>query len=122
MQNQAKCQNHSLEKNQCLCLEHKQKISFQKWNLNSSGKSFTIYNLPKKAAIGLIYFYQYTLSYFLGGHCRFYPSCSEYALNCYKDLNFFKASWIVLKRILKCHPFSGQQGYDPAPIQYKGKI
>lgn len=65
--------------------------------------------------IFLIHIYRHTLSYFVGGNCRFYPSCSEYGLECYQRHSFFKATGLVAKRLSKCHPLSGKQGYDPVP-------
>ena len=46
--------------------------------------------------------------------CRFYPSCSNYGLIAYKRFNFFKASFLTLKRILRCNPLS-KGGYNPVP-------
>lgn len=44
--------------------------------------------------------------------CRFYPTCSNYALEAIEKYGTFKGSFLALKRILKCRPF-GQFGYDP---------
>ncbi len=52
-----------------------------------------------------IVFYQRFLSPFLGPKCRFYPSCSHYALSNFEKLSIGKALWYSCKRILKCHPF-----------------
>ena len=46
--------------------------------------------------------------------CRFYPSCSCYAREAFARENFFKAAWLTIQRILRCHPFSAG-GYDPVP-------
>lgn len=51
--------------------------------------------------------------------CKYMPSCSEYALECYENYNFFKASFLTIYRILRCNPFS-KGGYDPIP-KYKDK-
>ncbi len=58
--------------------------------------------------------YQYTLSPVMGGACRFYPSCSEYAYEAVKRYGAIKGSILALKRILKCHPFH-PGGVDPVP-------
>jgi uncharacterized protein len=58
--------------------------------------------------------YQIFLSPFLGQNCRFQPTCSHYAMDAYKELNFFRATLLVIKRILNCHPWGGS-GYDPVP-------
>jgi putative membrane protein insertion efficiency factor len=46
--------------------------------------------------------------------CRYYPSCSIYALEALRKYGPFKGSVLFLKRILRCHPFS-KGGYDPVP-------
>lgn len=51
-----------------------------------------------------------------GQHCRFYPSCSSYALEALQLRGSFYGSYLTLKRILRCHPFA-QGGYDPVPEQ-----
>ena len=68
----------------------------------------------RKIAILLINFYQKVISryIFVGAHCRFYPTCSEYAKEAHEKYNFFKATFLTIKRILKCHPFH-KGGYDP---------
>ena len=59
-------------------------------------------------------FYRILLSPLFGPNCRFYPSCSEYALLALKEYSIGKALWLISKRLLKCHPF-GCSGYDPLP-------
>ena len=44
--------------------------------------------------------------------CRFHPTCSQYSLLAYEKYGVFKGSYLVLKRILRCHPFH-PGGYDP---------
>lgn len=60
----------------------------------------------------LIYFYRCFLSPYLGGACRFYPSCSEYAQQAFKRCSLSKALQLTLKRVFSCQPFGGS-GYDP---------
>ncbi len=50
----------------------------------------------------------------LGGACRFTPSCSEYAVEVIRTQSFCSAVYLIVKRILKCHP-GGSFGFDPAP-------
>ena len=53
--------------------------------------------------------------------CRFTPTCSNYAIEAYENYNFFKATSLMIKRILRCRPF-GKMGYDPVPKkEYGGK-
>lgn len=66
----------------------------------------------KKLAIMLIRFYQIAISPFWGSNCRFYPTCSAYAIEALEKYGFFHGSFLTLKRILRCHPFC-KGGYDP---------
>lgn len=65
-------------------------------------------------AICIIRLYKLLISPLLPPSCRFTPTCSSYALQAYKKYNFLKASFLTIKRILRCHPFS-KGGYDPVP-------
>ncbi|HQC61666.1 MAG TPA: membrane protein insertion efficiency factor YidD [Candidatus Marinimicrobia bacterium] len=58
--------------------------------------------------------YRLLLSPLFPNTCRFTPTCSQYALEAFEKFNFFKASWLSLTRILKCHPYH-TGGYDPLP-------
>ena len=60
----------------------------------------------------LIKFYQYLISPFFYNSCKFDPSGSEYALECFKNFNFFKASFKSIIRILKCNPWFNNGGVD----------
>ncbi|MDP9126769.1 MAG: membrane protein insertion efficiency factor YidD [Pseudomonadota bacterium] len=63
---------------------------------------------------GLIVFYRHTLSYFLGRHCRFLPSCSSYADEAIRIHGPFKGASMSFRRFCRCHPFGGS-GFDPVP-------
>jgi len=69
-----------------------------------------ILNLP---FILFIKFYRYFISPFFYGSCKFEPSCSTYALECFKNYNLFKAIYKSLIRIIKCNPWFSTSGYDP---------
>ena len=45
-------------------------------------------------------------------NCRFYPTCSAYAIEALQKKGALKGSWLTIKRLLKCHPFH-PGGYDP---------
>lgn len=62
----------------------------------------------------LIRAYQVLLSPFLGQHCRFTPSCSQYASEAIARYGALRGGWLALKRIGRCHPFC-DGGYDPVP-------
>ena len=73
-----------------------------------------IKNILSSFFIFLIKVYQVTLSPWLGGNCRYQPSCSRYSIEAIKKHGPFKGGWLSLKRILSCHPWGGS-GYDPVP-------
>ncbi|MGH7800334.1 MAG: membrane protein insertion efficiency factor YidD [Thermodesulfobacteriota bacterium] len=60
----------------------------------------------------IIRFYKYFISPILPPSCRFYPSCSEYALEAFRQHGFLRGFFFTLRRIVKCHPLSAG-GYDP---------
>ena len=66
-------------------------------------------------ALFFIVFYKSLLSGLLacGGGCRFYPSCSEYALLAYKKFSFWRATILVFKRLLDCRPFGPKVRVEP---------
>jgi len=65
----------------------------------------------------LVQAYQVTLSPWLGGHCRYVPSCSEYARMSLAEHGAARGSWLAVKRILRCHPLA-HGGYDPVPPKH----
>ena len=69
----------------------------------------------KKLLIWLIEKYQKYISAWLKSkniNCKFYPTCSEYTKQAINKYGATKGSWLGIKRILKCNPFS-KGGYDP---------
>ena len=62
----------------------------------------------------LIRFYQVFLSPLCPGCCRYYPTCSQYAFESIKKHGPAKGSYLAVKRILRCNPFS-KGGIDPVP-------
>lgn len=68
--------------------------------------------------IFFIKIYQKLLSPIFGSCCRFYPSCSNYYIEALKQHGIMRGSWIGIKRILSCHPYS-KGGYDPIKIKSK---
>ncbi len=61
--------------------------------------------LVSRGLVGLVRVYQWTLRPFLGGHCRFVPSCSEYAILAVRKHGPWRGSWLAVWRILRCQPF-----------------
>lgn len=69
----------------------------------------------KKILLGIIRFYQKYLSGAKGySSCKYYPTCSRYAIEAIEKYGAFKGSRLAAWRILRCNPFS-KGGYDPVP-------
>jgi putative membrane protein insertion efficiency factor len=71
-------------------------------------------SLAARGLISLVKLYQVTLGLFMGGHCRFQPTCSHYSLEALRIHGALRGSWLTLRRILRCHPLGGH-GFDPVP-------
>ena len=64
--------------------------------------------------IWLVRLYRLAISPWLGGNCRFDPTCSNYAIEALQRHGIFRGSWLAARRIARCHPWGGS-GYDPVP-------
>ncbi|MER2558014.1 MAG: membrane protein insertion efficiency factor YidD [Candidatus Competibacter denitrificans] len=64
--------------------------------------------------IALIRVYQIVLSPLLGNHCRFYPSCSQYAREAIESHGVARGVGLAIRRVLRCHPWH-PGGVDPVP-------
>lgn len=76
----------------------------------------------KSLFLKLIRFYQERTPFLSNWHfsCRFQPTCSEYTYQAIKRYGIMRGSWLGLKRIGRCHPWS-KGGYEPLPL-LKNKI
>ncbi|NOX09348.1 MAG: membrane protein insertion efficiency factor YidD [Gammaproteobacteria bacterium] len=64
--------------------------------------------------IFLIKIYRYLFSPLLGSNCRFYPTCSSYAITSIQRYGVLRGSWLMIRRIGRCHPWH-EGGIDPVP-------
>jgi putative membrane protein insertion efficiency factor len=64
--------------------------------------------------IGLVRLYRASLSGWLGGQCRFHPTCSHYAEDAIRGVGAVRGSALAVWRVLRCGPFD-TGGFDPAP-------
>ena len=71
-------------------------------------------NFLKFLLIIPIKIYQILISPLLGPHCRFTPTCSQYAVEAIEKHGPIKGIWLAIKRITRCHPWGGC-GHDPVP-------
>lgn len=73
-------------------------------------------NLAQAILIALIEVYRHTLAYFIGGRCRFHPSCSVYAQQALRAHGAWRGSALMVRRIGRCHPWHpGGVDLVPAP-------
>jgi putative membrane protein insertion efficiency factor len=63
--------------------------------------------------------YQLAISPLLGPRCRFYPSCSAYAVESLLTHGPLRGSWLTVRRLLRCHPWN-PGGLDPVPPKRPG--
>ena len=68
----------------------------------------------KRVLIALVKFYRKYISPLRPPCCRYYPPCSQYALEALEKYGALKGGWLALRRILRCNPFH-KGGYDPVP-------
>jgi putative membrane protein insertion efficiency factor len=69
---------------------------------------------PARWLIGVIRGYQRLVSPALSAHCRYRPTCSEYAATALDRHGLIRGGWMAFKRVGRCHPFR-DGGYDPVP-------
>jgi len=70
--------------------------------------------VPRSCGRALVKLYRYTLSPLIGFHCRYLPTCSEYADRALERHGLWAGGWMTLARLLRCHPW-GNSGLDYVP-------
>jgi putative membrane protein insertion efficiency factor len=68
----------------------------------------------RKLALLPIQFYRYAISPLMADHCRFYPSCSCYAIEAINTHGSLRGGWLAVRRLGRCHPWN-TGGFDPVP-------
>jgi putative membrane protein insertion efficiency factor len=72
--------------------------------------------LPSRLAIALVHVYRWALGPFLGGRCKYHPSCSQYAIDALRRFGLVRGSVLAAWRLLRCNPWS-HGGFDPVDDQ-----
>jgi uncharacterized protein len=71
-----------------------------------------ITQLPARGLVAAVRLYQIVLGPWLGGHCRYQPTCSNYMIQAVHKYGFWRGGWRGVCRIARCHPLHAG-GYDP---------
>ena len=69
-------------------------------------------NIFTETLIQIIKGYKFLISPLLGNNCRYFPNCSDYSIEALRTFGFFKGFYMIIKRVLSCHPFK-EGGIDP---------
>ena len=80
----------------------------------SRGAAATVQRVLAAPLIGAIVVYQRVISPMTPPTCRYYPSCSAYALTAIQRFGPFKGTWLAVKRLVRCHPWTAG-GVDHVP-------
>ncbi|MGB1773417.1 MAG: membrane protein insertion efficiency factor YidD [Arenicellales bacterium] len=75
----------------------------------------------QKILVILLKGYQYLVSPWFGQTCRFYPSCSCYAIEAVEKRGVLMGLWLTVRRIGRCHPWH-PGGFDPVPEKCEAKL
>lgn len=73
----------------------------------------------RRVLVGALTAYRRRISPLMGPHCRFAPSCSEYAIDAIATHGAVRGSWLAVRRLARCQPFF-TGGYDPVPLRARG--
>jgi hypothetical protein len=79
-----------------------------------------LFLLPRNACVLVLRLYRALISPLYGDVCRYYPSCSSYALQAIQQYGVIHGSWIGARRIARCHPWAAG-GVDDVPQRVAGK-
>lgn len=72
--------------------------------------------LPRNAGLALLHGYRATISHVYGDVCKYYPSCSAYAVGAVQQHGLVKGSALAAARLARCHPWA-QGGIDDVPAR-----
>ena len=91
----------------------------RRWSVASAVRKLSPMLRPARIAAGAVRLYQLVASPLMAPHCRHLPTCSEYAMEAFREHGVLRGGWLAARRIARCHPF-GAGGYDPVPARRRG--
>jgi putative membrane protein insertion efficiency factor len=71
---------------------------------------------PRNVCVVILRIYRAVISPLYGDVCRYYPTCSAYALGAIQQYGVFRGSWLGIRRIARCHPWAAG-GVDDVPVR-----
>jgi len=77
----------------------------------------TVTDFPRYVLVALVRVYRFVLSPWIGGSCRYWPTCSEYALEALETHGAMRGTLLTVGRLARCHPYAAG-GVDPVPQQF----
>jgi len=84
-------------------------------DLDSAGKSDSFFaRFGRGVVVGALVMYKGGISPLLPSFCKFYPTCSVYAMEAVERHGVRRGVWLAVKRVLRCRPFA-PGGHDPVP-------
>lgn len=84
-------------------------------SLSTSGILGSVPLIPRNAGLALLHTYRATISHLYGDVCKYYPSCSAYAVGAVQQHGLVKGSALTARRLARCHPWA-QGGIDDVPL------
>lgn len=77
--------------------------------------------LPRNICVVILRVYRAVISPLYGDVCRYYPSCSSYALGAIQQYGVFRGVWMGARRIARCHPWAAG-GVDDVPLRVPSRF
>ena len=77
--------------------------------------------LPRNLIVVVLRLYRAVISPLYGDVCRYYPSCSSYALQAIQQYGVVRGSWMGMRRIARCHPWAAG-GVDDVPVRVRSNL
>jgi len=77
-----------------------------------------VVRVPRYVLLGLLWVYQHGISPLTPPSCKFYPSCSSYAVTAVTRHGALRGTWFAVRRVLRCHPWAAGGVDDVPPVRH----